>query len=426
MMKNKLNDSRAGVLSPRSPIVLPAFSPRRAALDLLLRLVTPVFEAAAEHRLQVSMPVESFDWERRGEQPAPVSWEFPNLCKRTRFSYLEAFCRSFAGLAPWLEIEDGDDTERAERVLMREKVSQGLASLADCSSPDHPDVSFGHQTLVEAAHLASGILRSWESVWLPLPETTKRGLIDFLISNRRIKPAFSNWLLFSAMVEAFLCRAGEEWDPMRVDYALRQHEQWYHGDGIYGDGPHFQWDYYNSYAIQPMLHEVANAHPDIARRYPEALEPFARRLGRYAEILERLISPEGTFPALGRSMAYRTGAFHALAYAAWKHLLPETLAPAAVRGALGAVYDRVFSAPGTFDDQGWLRIGVCGSQPSIGDHYTSTGSLYLAAFGFLTLGLPASDSLWADPDADWTSKKLWSGADLLGDHALRPDIKWMS
>jgi hypothetical protein len=30
---------------------------------------------------------------------------------------------------------------------------------------------------------------------------------------------------------------------------LRQHEQWYRGDGIYGDGPEFDWDYYNSFVM---------------------------------------------------------------------------------------------------------------------------------------------------------------------------------
>ena len=33
---------------------------------------------------------------------------------------------------------------------------------------------------------------------------------------------------------------------------------------------------------------------------------------RYAAVQERLIAPDGTFPALGRSIAYRCGAFHLL------------------------------------------------------------------------------------------------------------------
>ena len=50
--------------------------------------------------------------------------------------------------------------------------------------------------------------------------------------------------------------ARRQWDRMRVDYALRQHEQWYKGDGVYGDGPEFHWDYYNSFVIHPMLLDV--------------------------------------------------------------------------------------------------------------------------------------------------------------------------
>ena len=61
------------------------------------------------------------------------------------------------------------------------------------------------------------------------------------------------------MVEAGLARLGARWDRTRVDYALRQHEQWYVGDGHYGDGPAFHWDYYNSYVIQPMLLDVLDA-----------------------------------------------------------------------------------------------------------------------------------------------------------------------
>src|SRR5258707_10356060 len=77
--------------------------------------------------------------------------------------------------------------------------------------------------------------------------------IAALQSSRVIQPAFSNWLLFSAMVEAALSFMGAWWDPMRVDYAIRTLDTWYKGDGAYGDGPAFHWDYYNSFVIHPML-----------------------------------------------------------------------------------------------------------------------------------------------------------------------------
>jgi len=80
-----------------------------------------------------------------------------------------------------------------------------------------------------------------------------RLLIAALESTRPITPPFNNWLLFSAAVEAGLKSLGAGWDRTRVDYALRQHEQWYKGDGAYSDGPDFHWDYYNSFVIHPLL-----------------------------------------------------------------------------------------------------------------------------------------------------------------------------
>ena len=143
-----------------------------------------------------------------------------------------------------------------------------------------------------------------------------------------------------------------------------------------------------------------------------------RRLGRYASQLERMISPEGTYPVIGRSIAYRCGSLHALADAAWLRLLPSTLAPAQVRCALTAVIRRQLSQPRTFDSQGWLRVGFAGSQPRMGETYINTGSLYLSTAAFLPLGLPEDDPFWACPAVPWTSLKAWNGTDVGLDHAL--------
>jgi hypothetical protein len=150
-----------------------------------------------------------------------------------------------------------------------------------------------------------------------------------LQSTRVIRPFFNNWLLFSGMVEAALCRMGADWDQMRVDYAVRQVDQWYQGDGAYGDGPEFHWDYYNSFVIHPMmidiLGEVNQNRPAfesfyVARASQGWQDLYEKEIGRaqrYAEVQERLIGPDGTFPPLGRSLAYRFGAFHLLAQMAY-------------------------------------------------------------------------------------------------------------
>ena len=51
--------------------------------------------------------------------------------------------------------------------------------------------------------------------------------------------------------------------------------------------------------------------------------PIEDRPRRYAAIQERLISPEGTFPAIGRSLAYSFGAFHHLAEMALRGNSPK-------------------------------------------------------------------------------------------------------
>jgi hypothetical protein len=220
------------------------------------------------------------------------------------------------------------------------------------------------------------------------------------------------------MVEAALCLMNERWDRMRVDYALRQHQQWYKGDGMYGDGPPFHWDYYNSFVIQPMLLDVTRAVSGVTGEWRALEVEFIARARRYAAIQERLVSPEGTFPPIGRSLAYRCGAFQLLGQMALRRELPEGLRPPQVRGAMSAMLHRTMNAPGTFDGGGWLTVGLAGHQPGIGEGYISSGSAYLCAVGLLPLGLPPDDPFWTAPAEDWTAKALWSGRDGSPDHAI--------
>jgi hypothetical protein len=237
-------------------------------------------------------------------------------------------------------------------------------------------------------------------------------------SSRVIVPPYNNWLLFAAMVEAFLLFAGEQWDGLRVDLAVKKHMEWYVGDGMYGDGPQFHWDYYNSYVIQPMLMDVLHELNKHSKRYQRTFETVLERAKRYAKIQERLISPEGTFPAIGRSLPYRFGAFQHLSQMALQHQLPDDIIPAQVRSALTSVIHRMYEMPGVFDENGWLTIGFCGHQPDIAETYISTGSLYLCSVGLLALGLPQEDPFWTDKAAEWTQVKIWSGENVPADHAI--------
>ena len=151
--------------------------------------------------------------------------------------------------------------------------------------------------------------------------------------------------------------------------------------------------------------------------YAALLPKVKKRARRYAAIQERLISPEGTYPMTGRSLCYRFGAFQALAHAALSGNLPEELSPAQVRCGISAVMERTVKG-GMFDEKGFLKVGVIGNQPSLGEHYICVGSVYMCVAAFLPLGLSPAHPFWSAPDEPWTNKKIWEGADLPCDEAV--------
>jgi len=391
---------REALQTAGAALVVPAFGslatqPRAADRDAWIaharRLAAPVLTNLAAGTLHAQMPVE----------------QAPNTDRRN-VTHLEAFGRLLAGLAPWIEAGDSP---------YRDLALQALGRAVDPASPDFMNFTRERQPLVDAAFLAQGLLRAPKTLLGAIDGATKRNLIAAFESTRVITPAFSNWLLFSAMVEAGLAALGAKWDGTRVEYAVRQHEQWYKGDGAYGDGPAFHWDYYNSFVIHPMLVDVAAVFADRIAIVKDLAPRIEERAKRYAAVQERLIGPDGTFPPIGRSLAYRCGAFHLLAQSALRRALPEGLTPAQARGALTAVMSRTLDAPETFDRDGWLRIGFCGHQPGVGESYISTGSVYLCSVAFLPLGLPASDPFWADPLVSFTQQRAWGGQAFPIDHA---------
>lgn len=365
------------------------------------RLADPVLKNLAAGTLKVRMPVE---------QAAGG--------KRQTVTHLEAVGRLLAGLAPWIELAADTSAEGRVRAEYADLARRAIARAVDPSSPDFLNFTRERQPLVDAAFLAQALLRAPRSLRAALDPATRQNVIAALESSRVISPGFNNWLLFSATVEAALAALGAKWDRMRIDYALRQHDQWYKGDGVYGDGPAFHWDYYNSFVIQPMLLDVLDVARDEMPAWKELSTRVDARARRYAGIQERLIAPDGSFPAIGRSLAYRCGAFQLLASIALRHALPEAVSPAQVRGALTAVIRKTLEAPGTFDADGWLRIGFCGHQPGVGETYISTGSLYLCSVAFLPLGLDPADPFWSVPAQPWTSVRAWSGQAFPIDHAI--------
>jgi rhamnogalacturonyl hydrolase YesR len=374
---------------------------------LLYKMAEPVLSNMSKGELKKNMQLElSPFWDGRDKN----------------VSYMETFGRLMAGLAPWLSLPDDNTKEGKQRKQLREWALSAYAHAVNPESNDYLLWNKEGQALVDAAFLANSFLRAPGQLWNPLDEQTKKRYIKEFQGLRRFTPVYSNWVLFTAMIETFLMSIGEEYDAYRVDIAIRKIEEWYVGDGWYSDGPHFAFDYYNSYVIQPMYMEILETFHQN-KKFPhiseKQLNTGLKRMQRYAAILERMISPEGTFPVFGRSMTYRMGVFQPLALLALKEQLPENITEGQIRTALTLVMKNMFSVAGNFNESGFLQLGFTGSQPDLADVYTNNGSLYLTSVVFLPLGLPADHSFWTSAPQQWTSQKAWSGAPFPKDKAMK-------
>jgi len=376
-------------------------------VDLCYKIAQPVLENMSKGELQKNMQLElSPTWDGRDK----------------RVAYMEAFGRLMAGISPWLELPDDDTAEGIQRKQLREWALKSYAQSVDPESKDYLLWRKEGQPLVDAAYIAESFLRGYDALWVPLDDLTKQRYIAEFQQLRRVDPPYTNWLLFSSTVECFLKKAGAQTDYYRITSALRKVDEWYVGDGWYSDGEDFAFDYYNSFVIHPMYVECLEVMTNGGKQniwnvkggnFPNAL----KRMQRFGMILERFVSPEGTFPVFGRSITYRTGVLQPLALLSLRGWLPKELPAGQVRAAMTAVIQRMFGDNRNFNAEGYLTLGFNGSQPNISDWYTNNGSLYLASLAFLPLGLPADAPFWTDAPQPWTSKKAWGGEDFPKDHA---------
>ena len=374
-------------------------------LNLLTRIAGPVLQNMSKGLLKKQMPLEIPKGYTKNVQ---------------QVTYLEALGRTIAGVSAWLSLPADETIEGRLRAQYAAMARSSIEHITAPSSPDYTDfdAKTESQLLVDAAFLVQGIMRAPQQLWQPLPAGSKQKLITALKKLSWIKPGANNWLLFAAIIETFFMWAGEQWDQQKIEEAINRHKEWYKGDGWYGDGAVFHFDYYNGYVIQPMMLDILSVLEKKNITSAVSYELALQRIQRFAAIQERLISPEGTYPPIGRSIVYRAGAFQPLAQMAWQERLPETISPAQVRGAMTAVLKKQFEAAGTFSKEGWLQLGFCGHQPEAADTYISTGSMYLCTLGFLPLGLPEKAPFWAAAPQDWSSKKAWSGQSYPADHAV--------
>ena len=379
------------------------------------KMAQPVLENMAKGELQKNMQLEvSPNWDGRNKKVA----------------YMEAFGRLMAGIAPWLTLPDDDTPEGVQRKQLREWALAAYKNAVDPQSPDYLAWRGHGQALVDAAYVAESFIRGYDALWVPLDEVTKKRYLEEFQQLRRVEPPYTNWFLFSSTIESFLAKAfgTKEYDDFRVMMPIRKVEEWYVGDGWYADGPVFAFDYYTSYVFHAMYLETLKNMIDANQRgtrleYQKYYDRALKRAQKFAIILERFISPEGTFPVIGRSTPYRLAALQPLALMAWYQKLPGDLSNGQVRAALTQVMHRMFDQQNNYNEGGYLTIGFCGSQPGTADWYTNNGSLYMTSLSFMPLGLPADHDFWTCEAQPWTQVKAWGGQPFPKDHRWGDDIQ---
>ena len=306
-------------------------SDREYWVHTLLKIADPVLSNLSKDQLRKNIPVG------RSSSAKASSREF--------VTHMESVGRTIAGIAPWLELGPDKTAEGKLRDKYIKMVCKGLKNSVDPHADDYFNSTATRQILVNSAFLIQGLLQAPTQLWGNLDDKTQQRLIEQWKSTRTMKPGNNNWLLFSAMVECGLKSFGNEWNFEVIEKAISSHEQWYKGDGVYGDGENFHLDYYNSYVIHPMLLQVLKVVVKYDSSYQILLDKEWKRFVRYAEIQERMIAPDGSYPVLGRSVSYRSAAFQVLGASALFHQLPSSLKAGQVRGP----------ASGTAPRGGWLH-----------------------------------------------------------------------
>jgi hypothetical protein len=420
-----------------------SLSRREQWIALLIEIAEPVIDRFLSRTILTDFPIKF------------SSHLSPDLYAKNRVKvHVELFARTLLGVSPLFRHPD-ENAAICKKTLEMIQIAFGITRLGDLRSPasnkesldatpqSPPLLAFyqmDRQLIVEMALIILAFVRV-PLLWQSIPLGTQQEILKVAhFAVTQFKPHNNNWLLFQAIIDLFLTKQRYRgYNAMRrVMENLARIESYYVGDGWYKDGEVFHMDYYNSFVIHPFL-------VDIYRELGQTIlyQRAVGRMLRHADFLERLISSDGTYPIFGRSAVYRTGVFHALAYAPyhWTGSPQNLFKLAAAREGMTAVLERSFKTElmkttlainpldegeprltGNFGKEWkYLTLGFTGEQPGIADGYSNSGSVYYALLIFAPVGLPESHPFWSMNDEEgggWSQRKAWRGEEIRKDAAI--------
>lgn len=345
-------------------------------MNLLERIVTPVLTRLEE------MPVDQHEGAGRQES-----------------SRLEALSRCLVGIAPWLGLPSAELGED-EASVQGKVYSLSLRAQTKFFNAPH---ELPLQSIIDFGYLSQAYLR-YPKLFGGLSTDVKYRIARDMQKVIELEPISNNWRMMTALIGTFLAsiRGKDPYLP-KVRENLDEVYAWYKGDGVYGDGVYLQNDYYNSLVIHPAFVDILASLPSLAYRYPH----YGVRATKYAQVQERMISPQGTYPVIGRSIVYRAGVFQCLSYMVYLGAVIG-VSSSAVRCALSEVIQRF--DPAMFGEDDWLSIGFAGPRDlSLAETYISTGSTYAMCLVFPLLGLSPKHECWNAGPSMWTQALAWGG-----------------
>ncbi|MFE6228869.1 MULTISPECIES: DUF2264 domain-containing protein [unclassified Streptomyces] len=301
---------------------------------------------------------------------------------------LEGYARTFLLAALRVAGAHGDDPHgHLDRYAAG--LAAGTAAPGTGGDPDAwPRTADTPQAIVEAASVALALRLTRPWLWDRLGDRARERVADWLLPALGPSPVDNNWWLFGLTVAGFLQDVGVATDraAATIDRSLARVEDWYLGDGWYGDGDNRAFDHYNAWALHfyPVLHaHLAGDRALLARYGP--------RLRAHLADHAHLFDANGAPVPYGRSLIYRFAA----AAAPWLGTLTghTPLTPGATRRLASGTL-RYFLDRGATDARGLLTLGWHGPHPPLVQAYSGPGSPYWAAKGFLGLLLPPGHPAW--------------------------------
>ena len=326
---------------------------------------------------------------------------------------IEGFARSFLIAAPLLA---GRAADRYDHVGW---YARGLAAAMEPGGPDRWGRAIGvdeikqwngtPQPIVEAANLAFGLAVSRARFWDLLGDKLREQTADWLAHHAAKHGSDNNWLLFTAVIEAFLRSTGYDVPGGHAQADVDRFESWYLGDGWYNDGPIStttghgnRVDHYNSWVIQPFLWQWYQ----LTEQPPARRDRFLARLGEFADSYALLFAADGSPLHQGRSLTYR----HAVLGGLWAAALAGAGSePAGATRRLASGVLRNFTALGVGADAApSLGRGAAQFLPMC-QVYSGPGSPYFAGMGFLGMATPADHPLWTEPEQPQSAERTGAG-----------------